>query len=151
RFVALAHERNRGEAGRSANRYLKRIKYGNREPNRDATIWQATDPTQLPNDTWMFEIVFDYRDGHYTDEVPDAQERVFTRARSDPPAVSHWPVRLDPFSTYRAGFEVRTYRLCRRVLMFHHFPQELGIVDCLVRSTEFSYSESPISSFITGV
>ena len=24
-------------------------------------------------------------------------------------------------------FEVRTYRLCRRVLMFHHFPDELGI------------------------
>src|SRR5207249_3080082 len=35
-FVAWAHERNRSEAGRSANRYLKRIKYGNRRPNRNA-------------------------------------------------------------------------------------------------------------------
>ena len=33
--------------------------------------------------------------------------------------------------------------------MFHHFPDELGTADYLVRSTEFSYSESPIASFIT--
>src|SRR5947209_6922572 len=35
--------------------------------------------------------------------------------------------------------------------MFHHFPQELGINDYLVRSTEFTYSPGPIASFITGV
>jgi hypothetical protein len=29
-------------------------------------------------------------------------------------------VREDPFSSYPAGFEVRTCRLCRRMLMFHH-------------------------------
>ena len=33
-------------SSRSANRYLKRIKYGNRTPNRDAD-WNATDPAQL--------------------------------------------------------------------------------------------------------
>ena len=33
-------------------------------------------------------------------------------------------MRADPFSTHRAGFEIRTYRLCKRVLMFHHFPDE---------------------------
>ena len=54
---------------------------------------------------------------------------------------THWPVREDPFSTYRAGFEVRTYRLCRRVLMFHHFPEESTGADCLVRSTEFEYRQ----------
>ncbi|MEJ7711923.1 MAG: SpvB/TcaC N-terminal domain-containing protein [Pyrinomonadaceae bacterium] len=32
-----------------------------------------------------------------------------------------WLCRPDAFSTYRAGFEIRTSRLCRRVLMFHHF------------------------------
>ena len=36
-----------------------------------------------------------------------------------------WPARRDPNSVYRSGFEVRTYRLCRRVLMFHRF-SELG-------------------------
>src|SRR5690606_32624079 len=60
KFVARAHEQNRSEASRSANRYLKRIKYGNRVPNRDTVTGQAIDPTQLPDDTWMFEVVFDY-------------------------------------------------------------------------------------------
>ena len=50
---------------RSANRYLKRIKYGNRTPNRDSRL-EATDPAQLPDSTWMFEVVFDYDEGHYT-------------------------------------------------------------------------------------
>jgi hypothetical protein len=145
---AQANERNRVRTG---NRYLKRIKYGNRTPNRDATTWQAADPAQLPNDTWMFEVVFDYGEGHYTEDAPDAQGQVFARAQIAPPAASHWPVRQDPFSTYRAGFEVRTYRLCRRVLVFHHFPQELGIHDCLVRSTALAYTESPIASFITSI
>ncbi len=143
-----ANERNRV---RSANRYLKRVKYGNRIPNRDTATWQPTDPAQLPNETWMFDVVFDYGEGHYTEDPRDAEGRNFVQARIDPPAEMQWPTRRDPFSTYRAGFEIRTYRLCRRVLMFHHFPQELGIDDCLVRSTEFSYSEGPTASFITGI
>ena len=118
-----ANERNRV---RTANRYLKRIQYGNRVPNRDATNWQATDPTQLASDTtWMFEVVFDYGEGHYTEDEPDADGRIFAHAQIATPE-SHWPIRQDPFSTYRAGFEVRTYRLCRRVLMFHHFPRGTG-------------------------
>ena len=35
--------------------------------------------------------------------------------------------------------------------MFHHFPDELGTADYLVRSTEFTYNQSPIASFITQV
>ena len=62
-----------------------------------------------------------------------------------------------------AGFEVRTYRLCQRVLMFHHFPNEEGVGnDCLVRSTDFVYRNirnnhedlrkgHPIASFISSV
>jgi RHS repeat-associated protein len=57
------------------------------------------------------------------------------------------PIRPDPFSMYRAGFEVRTYRRCHRVLMFHHFPDELGSDPYLVRSTEFNYSDLPYSSY----
>src|SRR5262249_45182304 len=119
--------------------------------NRDSDTWQATDPAQLPDSTWMFELVFDYDEGHYTEDAPDAEERVFAHGNINPPAGSHWPVRQDPFSSYRAGFEVRTYRLCRRVLMFHHFPDELEVPDYLVRSTEFTYSQSAIASFITGI
>src|SRR4029450_13074799 len=40
----------------------------------------------------------------------------------------------------RAGFEVRTYRRCQRVLMFHRFP-ELGAAPYLVRATEFDYAD----------
>ncbi len=148
-------ECNRGDANstlRTAQRYLKRTRYGNRTPNRDAAKWQATDPAALPNETWMFEVVFDYGEGHYQEQPPDANGNIFTQATSSLPSGASWPVRQDPFSTYRAGFEVRTYRLCQRVLMFHHFPGEAGVgSDCLVRATEFTYSQSPIASFITQV
>src|SRR5262249_2115664 len=77
-----ANERNRV---RSANRYLKRIQYGNRTPNRNLATWQATDPSKLPDHTWMFEMVFDYGDGHYTEEPPDSEEQIFARAQIDPP------------------------------------------------------------------
>ena len=35
--------------------------------------------------------------------------------------------------------------------MFHHFAEELGTADCLVRSTEFDYQEGPVASLLTGV
>jgi RHS repeat-associated protein len=61
-----------------------------------------------------------------------------------------WSLRQDPFSSYRSTFEVRTYRLCRRVLMFHSFA-ELGASPCLVRSTDLVYSEGLRLSFLTSV
>ncbi|MBA3489800.1 MAG: hypothetical protein H0T78_09715, partial [Longispora sp.] len=63
-----------------------------------------------------------------------------------------WTCRRDPFSTYRAGFEVRTYRLCRRVLMFHHFESEPGVgSDCLVRSTDLTYLDDTMTSRLGSV
>ena len=56
-----------------------------------------------------------------------------------------WSGRPDIFSEYRSSFEIRTYRRCHRVLMFHHFP-ELGNEPYLVRSTEFDYSDFDYSS-----
>lgn len=150
--VYQVHERNREDDTRKVNRYLKCIKYGNRTPNRDPN-WSATDPTLLADTDWMFEVIFDYGEGHYIQDPnkppPDQHEYVLAKAKLADP--DEWPVRRDPFSSYRAGFEVRTYRLCRRVLMFHHFPVELSAADYLVRSTEFTYDESPIASFITSV
>jgi RHS repeat-associated protein len=136
---------------RTANRYLKQVRYGNRTPNRNVTTWEPIDAAQLSPQTWMFDVVFDYGEGHYSEEPPDTDQRAFARAEIALPADSRVPLRKDRFSTYRGGFEIRTYRLCRRVLMFHHFPEELGINDCLVHSTDFSYSESPVASFITAV
>ncbi len=123
--IACAHERNRTEEVRSANRYLKRVRYGNRTPYLPTLA--EDDPFPAPPSEWLFEVVFDY--GEHDAAAP-------LSAESAP-----WPARPDPFSTYRAGFEVRTYRLCHRVLMFHHFPDEPGIGDgCLVRSMDFAYA-----------
>lgn len=129
-------ERNRTEVSRSCNRYLKAIKYGNRAPNRNEK-WEIN--SSLRSDSWMFEIVFDY--GEHSPSHPT------TAADGD------WICRQDPFSTYRAGFEIRTYRLCRRVLMFHHFPSELGVQDSgyLVSSTNFEYEENGVLSLLKKV
>ncbi len=128
---------------RSANRYLKRIKYGNRRPlerNRG----------ELDNADWMFEVVFDFGDEAYEESAKtdggEAVVRLGDRRRK-----SFWPARKDPFSSYRSGFEIRTHRLCRRTLLFHHFPEELKTSRYLVRSTEFEYREKPIGSFLTRV
>ena len=128
-----AHERNRTDLVRSAQRYLKRIRYGNRSPyfpllKADAP-WPEPPDARAPDGSsaWMFEVVFDY--GEHDADAPS------------PGDSGTWPVRPDPFSSYRATFEIRTYRLCRRVLMFHHFPGEGGVGrDCLVRSTDFTYT-----------
>jgi RHS repeat-associated protein len=129
-----AHERNRTPASRSAQRYLKAIRYGHREPYfpvlRSDAPWPVPPDASAPDagNSWLFELVLDY--GEHDAEAPVPAE------------TGAWPARIDPFSSYRAGFEVRTYRTCRRILMFHHFPLELGVGrDCLVRSTDFTYSD----------
>ncbi|MGE2817993.1 SpvB/TcaC N-terminal domain-containing protein [Mycobacterium heidelbergense] len=93
-----------------ANRYLKRIRYGNAVP---------ADPTST---TMM--VVVDY--GEH-DLSP-------TETRS-------WPARPDAYSTYTAGFEVRTWRLCQRLLIFHDFGADLGPgpTPRLVRSLELGH------------
>ena len=53
----------------------------------------------------LFEVVFDYGEHSSDDPRPDD--------------TGAWLCRNDSFSTYRAGFDVRTYRLCQRILMFH--------------------------------
>src|SRR5437764_1010658 len=118
------------------------INYCNRTPR------QGGEDLTLRSD-WLFEVVFDYDEGHYEALPADVERRQFVRAMKD--KTRDWSVRQDPFSSYRASFEVRTYRLCQRVLMFHHFEQELGIQDYLVKSTDFEYRQIPIGSFITSI
>jgi RHS repeat-associated protein len=135
-----ANERNRV---RTANRYLKRIKYGNR-------VSRLLQP-DLTAAQWLFEVVFDYDEGHYEEldldsTRPEAEQHRFVRASASP--ARSWAVRPDPFSSHRAGFEARTYRRCRRLLMFHHFA-ELGAEPCLVRSTEFGYADLDYAQPIT--
>lgn len=134
---AAAHERHRLD-GEGPQRYLQRIRYGNRTPR------SAQEDLSARTD-WMFEIVFDY--GDHTGEQPT------------PEPTRTWPERRDSFTTCRPGFEVRTRRLCRRVLLFHHFPDAAAAGpnepaigrDCLVRATEFAYDETPVASYLTSV
>ncbi len=156
--LTKAHELNRGNLDdhrRETNRYLKRIFYGNRNTFLDNSgqkppflpiTFAATD-TRPTKPDWMFEVVFDYEEGHIMSLPKNGEDREYINASAS--GSRAWQTRQDPFSSYRAGFEVRTYRLCRRVLMFHHFPN--GTDDCLVRSTEFVYDETPIASFIKNV
>ncbi|OFW05979.1 MAG: hypothetical protein A3H96_00125 [Acidobacteria bacterium RIFCSPLOWO2_02_FULL_67_36] len=130
--TSQAHERNRM---RTANRYPKRIRYG----NRVSRLVQQ----DLKGTPFLFEVVFDYGEGHCEDvplngAVPEAEQHRFVRAAEG--AKGDWPVRPDPFSSHRGGFEQRTYRRCQRVLMFHRF-DELGDQPCLVRATEFDYAD----------
>ena len=136
------HEANRAE--RSANRYLKRILYGAHRPHLPKLTGSDPWPQPPGDDEWLFEVVLDY--GDHEPEAPG------------PEASPAWECRRDPFSSYRAGFEIRTYRLCQRVLMFHHFPGEKGVgSNCLVRSTDFTYRyeqdagdpRNPIHSVLT--
>lgn len=116
--TGLASEYKRTDAGRTTNRYLKRVKYTNR-------ISRLVQP-DLSQAEWLFELVMDY--GDHEGESPTINPTI------------GWPVRPDPFSTYRAGFEVRSYRRCQRVLMFHRF-EELGPEPKLVRSLNLDYDD----------
>lgn len=141
--LSQANERNRT---RTANRYLKRIRYGNRKPllldtSKSGFRKPHTEQTDFSSAGWMFEVVFDYDEDHYRllpfDSARSVDEQhQYTLASAT--TAGTWSSRPDPFSVYRAGFEVRTYRRCQRVMMFHCFP-ELGSEPCLVRSTEFNY------------
>lgn len=135
------HEAQRLD-GRSpfTGRYLKRIRYGHAAPlpiSPGAADMETARP--LPSDLdpageAHFEVVFDY--GEHTEGTPD----------EDQP----WPVRRDPFSSFRAGFEVRTWRLCRRVLVFHRF-EELGPDPVRVRSTVLDHDERPFLTRLRSV
>jgi RHS repeat-associated protein len=119
------------------NTYLKRVRYGNTNPYIVSNIAQAYNPL-APGDAagYMFETVFDFGDENIaTGEVKQ-----------------NWPCRYEPFSDYKAGFEIRTYRLCRRVLFFHYF-KELNdgktTSPCLVRSLDLFYKLFQSSSVTT--
>ena len=95
------------------NRFVQSIHYGNRNTFLDGLGRRShfVDDLLRQNADWMFEVAFDYEP------------------------------RPDPFSSRRAGFEVRTDRLCRRVRMVHHFQGEpTGAANQLIHSTNFSYS-----------
>jgi hypothetical protein len=87
-------ERNRANSlAPFANTYLKHIKYGNKTPYH-ADPGHPLAPQAPINPSYFFEVVFDYGDHDHDAPTPAPQQ--------------DWPCRVDPFSEYKAGFDVRT-------------------------------------------
>ena len=124
---SLLHNRNRLKAGAITytNLYPEKIYYGNKTPYK-----KFGDAFPSLND-FLFSTAFDY--GEYDSNAPYDK-------------IQDWDFRQDPFSDYKAGFEIRTTRLCKRILFFHHFtgPDEY---DGLVRSLNFKYDTSTEQDF----
>ncbi len=112
-----------------ANLYLKRIKYGNQAPFYPETEIPYDFEKPL-NDLCAFELVLDY--GEHDEDHPTPEESTGQK----------WRYRSDAFSSYRSGFDIRTNRLCDRVLMFHTFPELNAGTPTLVRSLDFEYISS---------
>lgn len=121
----------------TARRYLSRIRYGNYDLGAPARH-EADQPAQ----EFAYEVVLDY--GEYDLDASQPHADPYTPVRP-------WTERADPFSSYLSGFEIRTYRLCHGVLLFHRFPSELGPMPCLVYATRLGYREEPGGSALTSV
>src|SRR5256885_3070954 len=111
-----------------AQRYLHKVRYGPYE-----------NPSGREN-SWHFELVFDYGERDFS-----APEQIAYDSQKP------WPVRADPFSHYRPGFELRTQRLCHAALLYHRFPHLNGGAPQLVRALRFFYDQTPTMSFLTAI
>lgn len=128
---ALAYEARRSGGGLLPQRYLKAISYVNARPRAPGA---APDPT----DVFRVEVVLDYGE-HGAAGAPPS----YAEARP-------WPVRADPYTVCTPGFELRSWRLCRRILVFHRFP-ELGPEPCLVAATELGHREDRAGAVLASV
>lgn len=130
----LIHNRNRLKNAKInyTNLYLEKIIYGNKTPYKD---FEDAFPDESD---FMFQTIFDFGT---TDSVSEPFERI-----------NSWNFREDAFSDYKAGFEIRTTRLCRRVLLFHVF-DELALKPdqtdkkTLIKSIDFEYDSSREDGF----
>jgi RHS repeat-associated protein len=124
---SLLHNRNRVKDGtiNYSNCYPEKILYGNKTP------YKQFGNAFPPEADFLFSTVFNY--GEYNQNSP------FDK-------VNNWDLRPDPFSDYKAGFEIRTTRLCKTVMLFHHFTGA-NEYDGLVRSVNFGYDISSEQDF----
>lgn len=124
---ALPHNRNRydGSGITYTNRYLDKILYGNATPY----LYGSPEPAESD---FMFQTVLDY--GQYRTVEPYD-------------AYTSWAFRPDAFSEYKPGFEIRTTRLCKRVLLFHYFTGAFPGNFALVQSLDFTYGNNSNEGF----
>src|SRR5262249_4068131 len=113
---------------RHTNLHIKAIGYGLSKMRGDRSAVPSKSLSDYP-----MVVVFDYGDHAAEPRLDDHLP---------------WPARPDSFSNYRPGFELRTHRLCRRILMMHRFNTADHEV---VRSTELTYAPSAAATTLTGV
>ncbi len=123
----LLHNKNRFGNGNLTytNQYLEKICYGNKTP------YKKFGDAFPPETDYMFQTLFDY--GEYDINAPYSK-------------VKDWDFRTDAFSDYKSGFEIRTTRLCKRVMLFHFF-NELPGGTALVSSVNIEYDTSSEQDF----
>lgn len=95
--------------------YLDRIEYGNYWPS-----------PRSRKEKYLLRIEFDYE---Y--EAFDKNEH----------PIKPWKLRPDPFSTYRAGFEIRTARRCNRILI-KSLHKDVNPPSHLIRSYDLLYENT---------
>ncbi|CAM3456849.1 B component of insecticidal toxin complex (Tc) [Xenorhabdus nematophila ATCC 19061] len=141
-YINAADAGVRDPAGRDTHnqRTLQAVLYGNVTAQSDLFLWDGD--AEPARQDWLFTLVLDYGARSMDSTVPPALTL---------PDKATWPVRQDAFSTYETGFEVRTHFLCRQVLMFHHFPTELGEAATLVNRLLITYDENPVLSRLVSV
>lgn len=123
----LLHNRNRSENGnlKYSNIYLEKILYCNKIP------YDKFGDAYPADSSFMFQTVFDYGSLLPGDAVDK---------------INQWDFRNDAFSEYKSGFEIRTTRLCKRILLFHYF-DELPSGSALVKSLNLNYDTSIENGF----
>jgi RHS repeat-associated protein len=137
--ISLLHNRNRYTRGADGkikisytNIYLTKVFYGNK-----VSYKQFGDAFPIETD-YMFQTVFDYG-------TTDTNNEPFAK-------INPWDFRPDAFSDYKAGFEIRTTRLCKRVLLFHVFDelalkQDKSDKKALIKSVNFGYNTAVEQDF----
>ncbi|MGM7912038.1 SpvB/TcaC N-terminal domain-containing protein [Yersinia enterocolitica] len=124
----------------SAQRYLTAVYYGNRTAGRTLPGLNQSAP---PTTGWLFCLVLDY--GERSTALADIPGFATT---------GDWLCRADCFSSYEYGFNLRTRRLCRQVMMYHYVTALEGQTQpnetpTLISRLLLEYHEQPSVSLLT--
>ncbi|WP_165578081.1 SpvB/TcaC N-terminal domain-containing protein [Photorhabdus sp. RW14-46] len=126
----------------TVQRYLQAVHYGNLTASEVFPTLNGDDPLKSG---WLFCLVFDYGERKNSlSEIPPFK------------ASSLWLCRQDRFSRYEYGFELRTRRLCRQILMFHRLKTLSGQAKgddepALVSRLILDYDENAVISTLVSV
>ncbi|NBM54748.1 virulence protein [Proteus sp. G2669] len=123
----------------NTQRYLEKVYYGN--PVGERALSCTKIDNTLPKNA-LFTLVFDY--GERSSALAS-----YPQWQSN----SSWTLRQDCFSLFHYGFEVRTRRLCRQVLMYHRIEsleKQTALTETpeLVARLTLTYAESGASSIL---